>query len=318
MDAKLGTVLYEPSANAEKRAKMEHQARITTTAETGLRLTGCQVSIHTSPFPAFPSSLSPLQCTIRDRTDTRNQTWHDPSQSYMLTPKSFGKTISVDKMPQGMVRFFPAPADGIPSLVIPPTPPPSASIPPSDPSIKTPLPLPASDQNTITATIVTPLNGEYTHFPIPPTTMIRVLALIDKELADLETVLNTLEMRFVGSSVLIVYEGDLARLEEALTQWEGRLKQRDPLVPEPEVDSDEEEDGDEDEEESDSDMDLDGKKEDEKLARECPPIKVKMIDFAHTWITEGEGVDQGVLKGLGTLRELVQKRKMELGNLTLS
>lgn len=45
MDAKLGTVLHEPSANAEKRAKMEHQAQSTTTATTGLRLTGCQVGI---------------------------------------------------------------------------------------------------------------------------------------------------------------------------------------------------------------------------------------------------------------------------------
>lgn len=47
MDAKLGTVLYEPSANAEKKAKMERDAQNTTTATTGLRLTGCQVS----PFP---------------------------------------------------------------------------------------------------------------------------------------------------------------------------------------------------------------------------------------------------------------------------
>ena len=44
MDAKLGTVLYEPGATEEKKAKMEKQARETTIGSTGLRLTGCQVS----------------------------------------------------------------------------------------------------------------------------------------------------------------------------------------------------------------------------------------------------------------------------------
>ena len=143
--------------------------------------------------------------------------------------------------------------------------------------------------------------------------MIRVLDLIDKELADLETVLNTLEMRFVGSSVLVVYEGDLPRLEHALDQWEDKLKQRDPLAAEPEPSSDDEFDENEDEEDDDDDdLDLDGEKEDAKAAKECPPIRVKMIDFAHTWITEGEGVDHGVLKGLATLRGLVQGRRKEL------
>lgn len=44
MDAKLGTVLYEPGATEEKKAKMKKQARETTIGSTGLRLTGCQVS----------------------------------------------------------------------------------------------------------------------------------------------------------------------------------------------------------------------------------------------------------------------------------
>jgi hypothetical protein len=47
MDAKLGTVLYEPGATEEKKAKMEKQARETTIGSTGLRLTGCQVSCQT-------------------------------------------------------------------------------------------------------------------------------------------------------------------------------------------------------------------------------------------------------------------------------
>jgi hypothetical protein len=45
LDVKLGTILYSPEATEEKRARMEKQARDSTTFETGLRLTGCQVSL---------------------------------------------------------------------------------------------------------------------------------------------------------------------------------------------------------------------------------------------------------------------------------
>lgn len=44
LDIKLGTVLYEASASEEKRKRMEETARNTTSLETGVRLTGFQVS----------------------------------------------------------------------------------------------------------------------------------------------------------------------------------------------------------------------------------------------------------------------------------
>ena len=37
-------------------------------------------------------------------------------------------------------------------------------------------------------------------------------------------------------------------------------------------------------------------------------MTLKMIDFAHTRLVEGEGPDEGVLKGVRTLRGLVQGR----------
>ena len=43
LDVKLGTVLYDDSASAEKRERMEKTARETTSLETGVRLTGFQV-----------------------------------------------------------------------------------------------------------------------------------------------------------------------------------------------------------------------------------------------------------------------------------
>lgn len=49
LDIKLGTVLYDEYATPEKRQRMENTARVTTSLETGIRLTGFQVcssSIH--------------------------------------------------------------------------------------------------------------------------------------------------------------------------------------------------------------------------------------------------------------------------------
>lgn len=222
----------------------------------------------------------------------------------MLTPKSFGKSIRAEEMPSGMIRFFPSPNDDIASLVSPPTPPASAST----TEDKTPIPAVGGDVTPIAGSI-TLLEGLYRNHAIPAKTMLRVLALIDKQLSDLETVLQSLEMRFVGASVLIVYEGDPSRLNDALAQWESKIHEEDPLKP-----IEEDEDGDmiDSESEDEEEDDLDGTKEDEKMAKACPPVIVKMIDFAHTWIAEGQGVDEGVLEGVATLRSLIRGRKAEL------
>jgi hypothetical protein len=43
LDIKLGTILYGPDANEEKKARMIQRAKDTTSLETGIRLTGFQV-----------------------------------------------------------------------------------------------------------------------------------------------------------------------------------------------------------------------------------------------------------------------------------
>ena len=53
LDVKLGTVLHEPSASDEKKARMEKQAKETTTREHGIRLTGFQVSFGLLPRIPF-------------------------------------------------------------------------------------------------------------------------------------------------------------------------------------------------------------------------------------------------------------------------
>lgn len=71
MDVKLGTVLAGPDAPPEKQARMEAQAKGSTSWETGVRLTGCQVrfrlysesSIRVARCPAPPPSSRLSKCT---------------------------------------------------------------------------------------------------------------------------------------------------------------------------------------------------------------------------------------------------------------
>ena len=76
LDIKLGTVLYDEFATPEKRQRMENTARVTTSLETGVRLTGFQVCsqlIYISNIVSYfeqrymittpPSLLSPQKRT---------------------------------------------------------------------------------------------------------------------------------------------------------------------------------------------------------------------------------------------------------------
>ncbi|WWD15591.1 hypothetical protein CI109_100013 [Kwoniella shandongensis] len=321
LDVKLGTVLYGPDASEEKRARMDKQGRETTTHETGVRLTGCQ-------------------------------TWHAPSSSYISTPKSFGKTISVSQLPTGMTRFFPLPTDSLSSLVTPLSPPPTATTDDSEPGhpstseLTAPahVPAPSSLDSSISSTPYlppTPITASNTTTPttysdhaIPPELLLRVLDLLLAEIDKLVAVLQQLEIRFVGGSVLIVYEGDPTRLASALEQYVekraiaalkatteaqigggGGAGQRSAFSDDGSNDSDDDDedfDDEDDDEQDDDDISLDGTREDERRAKRCPPLRIKMIDFAHTWLAEGEGPDEGVLKGLMTLRGLVEGRKKEV------
>ncbi|TYJ51939.1 hypothetical protein B9479_007478, partial [Cryptococcus floricola] len=278
-------------------------------------------------------------------------TWHAPTGSYISTPKSFGKTITAAQLPLGMVRFFPLPSDEIPSLATPPSPPPTATaaagsageagssseaaahLLPVEPGKSTsdtgtadlpPTPVTAIPPSSSSSSSTPPSHASYASHAIPPRLLLRVLTLLLTELDRLAQVLSQLEMRFVGSSVLIVYEADVGRLEAALDRAEerravGALRAAEGDGGEPgRQRSAFSDDGssassfsDEDDEEDDEE-DLDGVKEDERRARRCPPLTLRMIDFAHTWLAEGEGPDEGVLEGLRSLRGLVEGRREEV------
>lgn len=68
LDIKLGTVLYDAEASAEKRERMERRSRDTTSWETGVRLTGFQVSQRrlalALTFRKLRCGISTLRCTL--------------------------------------------------------------------------------------------------------------------------------------------------------------------------------------------------------------------------------------------------------------
>ncbi|KIR31055.1 hypothetical protein I352_06589 [Cryptococcus deuterogattii MMRL2647] len=300
--------------------------------------------------------------TDLDMKNETPETWHAPTQGYISTPKSFGKSITTPELSLGMVRFFPLPTDSIPCLVAHPSPPPTAvevvsnieashlpipaeascaSVIQSSTSISIPIPPPTpispEAATTATTTTTTPASTDLETLPtykdhsIPPRSLARLLTLLLQKLDYLTEAVSTLEMRFVGASLLIVYEGDPVRLEAALDREEKvRVKgksdgkgngngesERSMFSDDGSIDSDSDEDEDDeydsDEEEGyDSEDDPDGKKKDERRARKCPALTLKMIDFAHTWLAQGEGPDEGVLKGLRTFRSLVERRLEEV------
>ncbi|KAJ1309366.1 hypothetical protein OPQ81_006145 [Rhizoctonia solani] len=127
---------------------------------------------------------------------------------------------------------------------------------------------------------------------VPREALLRVLGLVHDKLVEIQQALAETEIRMVGGSVLIVWEGDptaLVRAIEAIDQG------RDVL------------------EESDDEVDFDDEVEvDESARKPGPAIVVKLIDFAHTRLVPGQGPDDGVMIGMGTTIKLLEGRIREL------
>lgn len=135
---------------------------------------------------------------------------------------------------------------------------------------------------------------------LPRATLVRVIRAIRADVQEIRDTLNTIELRMVGGSVLIVYEAEWERASDAIRKY---LEKEEECIPE----------AGEDKEEGEQEENETGDSEDEKLAL---PFMVKLIDFAHTRLTPGEGPDEGVLKGLDTLLSLLDGRLESLGPLS--
>ncbi|KAG8737363.1 hypothetical protein FRC10_008278 [Ceratobasidium sp. 414] len=122
---------------------------------------------------------------------------------------------------------------------------------------------------------------------VPRESLLKVLGAVRSKVLEVQQALAETEIRIVGGSVLIVWEGDPAALARAIeTADSGRdvMEQSD-----------------------DEDEEL------EESARKPGPVCiVKLIDFAHTRLAPGEGPDGGVMMGLGVLSKLLEGRIQEL------
>ncbi|KAK5733310.1 hypothetical protein LTR17_009799 [Elasticomyces elasticus] len=112
-----------------------------------------------------------------------------------------------------------------------------------------------------------------------------LLETIEAEVAKARNALERLESRMYSASILIVYEGDTAALENLMggVPKTPRLQEKAPTLGEVQQSEDEEEAEDEDE----------------------PPMayQVKMIDFAHATWTPGQGKDENVITGLKNIEK---------------
>ena len=99
LDIKLGTKLFDDEASEEKKARMIQKAKDTTSLETGMRLTGFQVSsvqrLALGGFFLLNSSV--LQFQVYDTS----------TGQAVNAPKSYGRSIKPSGLPDGIAKFFP-------------------------------------------------------------------------------------------------------------------------------------------------------------------------------------------------------------------
>lgn len=107
------------------------------------------------------------------------------------------------------------------------------------------------------------------------------------------------EMRMVGGSILVIYEADWDALKQGLQSWS-----RDSFTDEESAAAD-----------CDADGEGNGDDPDDSDDEQGPPYLIKLIDFGHTTLREGEGPDTGVMLGLDTTISLFKNRLEEIARL---
>lgn len=227
------------------------------------------------------------------------------------------------------------------------------------------IPLPDSEAEE-TASPSSTLAQSSTH----RTDLLRTLRALLQTLENLHALLSHLEIRFIGASLLIIYEGDPHLLHNAWTAVDAGESRGDGLEDDEyqmdgSIGDDDEEDLDEDEDagkgksffshvfgkfgadahkgaqgfglldgsppptprrrlsqpnhsqqhsehHEDSEEDAERIPDADAHERALRPFTIRLIDFAHTRLADGEGPDVGVLLGLQTVMELVRGRIGEL------
>ena len=275
IDIKLGTILWDEDAPAAKKERMQNTARRTTSGETGVRLTGFQVC-H--------GMLTPMSVDAEHLCESLLQVFGNTTPLPIIFPKSYGKTIRVSELRAGVARFFPINGSLMSGSQV-------LRIRTSILHYRVHSDLPGAEA------------GGRMDVGLPRTLLLPVLKSIRKSVQEIRDVLSAMEMRMVGSSLLIIYEGDWHRAEMGV-QW--LAEQAASATGDEGVDGG----GRESEEDEEDDSEEDDESEDEHGGYKSPCV-VKVIDFAHTRLKPGEGPDRSVLKGLETVLALLDGRIMD-------
>ncbi|KAI0004966.1 SAICAR synthase-like protein [Russula compacta] len=186
------------------------------------------------------------------------QVFGNKTSQPLVVPKNYGKSICTAELPAGIARFFP----GQPYLA--------------------PVRLSYSDHTLSGLPGAHP--GGRLDVGLPGTLLVPILRFIRQSVQELRDVLSSIELRLVGSSLLMVYEGDWDRAEVGV-EWLAEHAER-------RIDDDDEW------KEGEIWEDHEG---------DCPCV-VRLIDFAHTRLRPGQGPDPGVLKALDTILGLLDGR----------
>jgi len=126
--------------------------------------------------------------------------------------------------------------------------------------------------------------------------LLAVLDGIISQVEEIAAVFRKLEIRMVGGSLLMVWEGDKIALKHSLE--ERQKDHRHAALSESER--------------SDGGSEDDTSEHDEAKNRTSPAYTVKIIDFVHTRMTPGSIGGEGVQLGLETVLKLLKGRKAEL------
>jgi 1D-myo-inositol-tetrakisphosphate 5-kinase/inositol-polyphosphate multikinase len=146
-------------------------------------------------------------------------------------------------------------------------------------------------------------------FGLPKSILLPILESLCEDVTELLEAFQEVHLRMVGGSLLIIYEGDWERAAEGVKLFlhgDGSSSDSSDTVEKEDGEGDEDDEEDEEENESESDEEI--------KKRPRPPYTIKLIDFAHTRITPGQGSNQGVLLGLNTVRKLLDGRIEQVCN----
>lgn len=205
-------------------------------------------------------------------THHRVQVYDISADKPIATAKAYGKSIKPADLPNGIAQFFPLAASSV---------------------LQRPAAEPTTGIETLRAT------------GLSQDLLLPILRGILADVEEIYDVVKDIELRMVGSSLLIVYEADWDRAREGLRLLR-EAEQRAEAEQSREEHAKQQQEEEEEEDSSDSD--------DENVVG--PPFDVRLIDFAHTKLVPGRGPDEGVLLGLRTVIDLLKGRitQIEIGS----